>query len=92
MKTILLSDLVGCDSLPHIVMTIWHTFVLNLKHAKQPLLSAAGCHTQPSKFKFKKKCDKLPLPSSAGYHTLLEGQHCPPRIYHGVFIKGGESL
>jgi hypothetical protein len=26
-----------------------------LKHAKQPLLSAADCHTQPSKFKIKKK-------------------------------------
>ncbi len=36
-----------------------HIF-FNLKRAKQPLLSAAGCHTQPSQFKFLKKCDKLP--------------------------------
>jgi hypothetical protein len=63
MQTILLSDLVGCDSPPQIVMAIWRIFFLILKRAKQPLLSAAGCHTQPSQFKFFKKCNKLPLPS-----------------------------
>jgi hypothetical protein len=29
---------------------------LKFEVAKQPLLSAAGCHTQPSKFQFFKKC------------------------------------
>ncbi len=35
-------------------MAIWSPF-LNFWCAKQPLLSAAGCHTRPSKFKFKNK-------------------------------------
>jgi hypothetical protein len=46
LQTILLSDLVGCDNSLQMVMAVWHTFFNNLKCAKQPLLSAAGCHTR----------------------------------------------
>jgi hypothetical protein len=49
-----------------------------LQYAKQPLLLAAGCHTQPRKFKFIKST-KVPLLSAQGCHTPLDGQHCPLR-------------
>jgi hypothetical protein len=88
LQTILLSDLVGCDTALQIIMVFGALFS-NLKQVKQPLLSAAGGHTPPSMFKFKEKCAKLPSPSSAGRHTQLDGQHCPLRTYHNVFFFKG---
>ncbi len=35
----------------------------------QPLYSAVGSHTRPSKFKFKQKCTKQPLLSAVGFYT-----------------------
>jgi hypothetical protein len=70
---------------------VFGALFLNLKRAKQPLLRAAGCHTRPSKLKFKEKCAKLPLQLAAGCHTRLDGQHCPLRTYHSVYFKGGEE-
>jgi hypothetical protein len=61
-----------------------------VQRVKQPLLFEAGCHARPSKYKFKKMCDKRPLLSVKGCHTELDGQHCPLRPYHGIFFKGGK--
>ncbi len=68
MQTILLSDLVGCDSPLQIV-----------KPFGSPLLSAEGCHTRPRKFEFKqngrKTAIKLSITISAeGCHTRLDGR------------------
>ncbi len=66
----------------------------NLKPTKQPLLSAEGCHARPSKFKFKK------IGPNGHYYISAEGcqirldavdgQHCPLRTYHGVFLGAEE--
>ena len=39
-----------------------------------------------------KKGAKLPLVSAEGWHTWLDGQHCPLKTYQGFFFKGGETL
>jgi hypothetical protein len=51
LKTLLLSHLVGSGSMLQIVIA---KFLTNLKHVKQQFQSAAGSHTLPSTFKFKK--------------------------------------
>ncbi len=62
------------------------------KCAIRPLLSAAGCHTQPSKLKFEKNA---PIGHyyvyAAACHTRLDGQYCPMRTYHGVFSRAEKS-
>jgi hypothetical protein len=48
LQTILLNDMVGCDSPQQIVMAVCCIFYFFLFEARQTaLLSAAGCHTQP---------------------------------------------
>jgi hypothetical protein len=51
LQTILLIDLVGCDSPLQIIMAIWRSFFPILKRAKRPLLSAEGYHVRHRKCK-----------------------------------------
>ncbi len=82
LQTILLSDLVGCDSPLQIVMAFWHTISVStgLSHPNQiawfQTKRAPNCHYYIS---------------AEGCHTRLDGQHCPLLTYQGVF-KGGEIL
>jgi hypothetical protein len=48
LQTILMSDLVGCDSPLQMVMAVWRTFFKNLKHSKQPLYIAYSRLPQPT--------------------------------------------
>ncbi len=81
--TILLSDLVRCNSPSAECISIWCTF-LNLKLAKNPFLSAMGCHRK-SKFKKVHKtvftiCRRLS--HLTGWAALLSWR----------FFKGGETF
>ncbi len=90
LQTIMLSALVGCDSPLQIVMAVWHIF-LQMKCAKQLLLSAAGSHAWPSKLKILKKCAKRSLLSAKGCHIQLDGQKCPLRTYRAGFFQRAEK-
>ncbi len=84
LQTILLGDLVGCGSL---LQKVIGALFFNLKYVKQPLQSAAGSHTQPSKFKLKKSMPTGHSLSAAGFYTRLDGQHSPLKTYHSVFSR-----
>jgi hypothetical protein len=78
--TILLSDLVGCDSPLQIVMAGWRTFS-HLKLAKRPFLSAEGCPPNLTSSNFKK--------SAPNGHYYL---HCPLSTSHGVFSRAEKPV
>ncbi len=90
LQTILLSDLVGCDSPLQVVMAIWHPFwnltkfAPNIHNSQQRAVTTAPGSSES------KKCAKLPLLSAESSHTWLEGRLL--RTYHGLFFKGGETL
>ncbi len=76
-----------------ISMAFWRTFV-NLKPTKWPLLSAEGCNTLHSKFKFNKKCAKRPKLIAEGCQlSHLTGWAALPseNISRHPF-QGGETL
>jgi hypothetical protein len=83
LKTILQSDLVGCDSPLQIAMAIWHPF---LKFETDIILSRGLSHPT-QEVQIKKKCAILPLLSAEDCHIQLDGQHCRLRTYPGIFSR-----
>jgi hypothetical protein len=79
LQTILLSDLVGCDSPLQKDMAVWHTFLKFEAHRTTIIVSSGLPHpTQPVQI-LKKLCQTVITISAAGCNTRLDGQHCPPR-------------
>jgi hypothetical protein len=78
LKTILLSDLVGCDSPLQIVMAFWRTIIVSrgLSHPTQKV----GIQT-------KRAPTAITTVSAEGCHTQMDGQHCPLITYQGVFSR-----
>ncbi len=76
----------------YFLKTFWRTFFFNLKRAKQPLLSAAGCHTRPWKFKYKKKVCQTAITICRGLSHPTEWAALPPENIYDGFFKGGETL
>ncbi len=82
LQTILLRDLVGCDSPLQIVMDFWRHH-----YCQQRTVTS-----DPESLNSNKKGAKPPLLSAAGCHTRLDGQHCPLISYQGIFFMGVETL
>jgi hypothetical protein len=80
LQTILLSDLVECDSPLHIVMAFWSI-----------ILSAEGCHTQPRKFEFKQKGRQTAITISRGLSHPTEWAALPSENISGRFFSRVEK-
>jgi hypothetical protein len=82
-QTILLSDLVGCDSPLQIVMAVWR----NLFQAGQTDITICSGLSRPTQQVHILKSapnGHYYLVSTEGCRTRLDGQHCSLRTYHGV--------
>jgi hypothetical protein len=60
-------------------MAVWHTF-LSFKAGQKTFIISSGLSHLNQKVQIKKK-------SALGCHTRLDGQHCPLRTYHNVFLR-----
>ncbi len=79
LQTILLSDLVGCDSPLQVVMDVGPLFKFEVRQMAITICSGLSRLTQ---FKFKEKCAKTANTitlSAEGCHTQLDRQHLEGR-------------
>ncbi len=91
LQTILLSDLVGCDSPLQIVMAIGCTFFKF--EASQTAITICSRLSHPThQVQILRKCAKQPLLSAEGCHARLDGQHGLLRMGFSRAEKPSEEI